>query len=144
MLVDDKPVFVAKRRDERWKDSKQIGIENPKFGMAALGGAEDGRSWLYNAGCNSGAGVDCAPSLGPASLWISLSRWAKWAQTLESFPERIPVSVIQLGSLLNVVAVPFEMTTVAGLRLEKDVSGFSSELRPPATQAFAESRYVSR
>jgi len=123
LKTDENPSLDVLASDEHWYDWGAAGFDIPHFGTAALGGAEDGRSVFYASGCGPSPKPkpNCGPSFGIATAGISLSRWALLAQSTERFPTRVPVAVTRIGGLLTIVAVPFEMTAVAGLRLRNMV-----------------------
>jgi len=98
----------------------------PMVGVAALGGAEDGRTLLYHYGWHAGVrraprkdqGVK-VPALDlPRIKLLRRLRLTKLLSRPGSFPRRIPISLVRLGHLLTVGAIPAEMTTTMGKRIQ--------------------------
>jgi neutral ceramidase len=96
----------------------------PEFGIASIGGAEDGRTALEHFGWHSGVrgapragqGVK-APALDLPS--IPLLKALKVTHLLapaSDFPSDLPVSILRLGPV-SIGTVPVEMTTAMGRRL---------------------------
>jgi neutral ceramidase len=110
------------------------GLALPEFGVAAIGGAEDGRTVLEHFGWHGGVRGPARPGQGvkvpaldlPA---IPLLAWLKPTRLLAppaDFPSDIPLSLVRLGRTLAVGAIPFEMTTTMGARLRRRLSAAES------------------
>ena len=119
------------RIDSGGEDSAGFGAR-PEFGVAAVGGAEDGRTPFYYYGWHGGVlskkprdgqgrkqpGLDL-PSL-PLFKALKLTRLLA---PRPSFPDYFPLSIARIGDLLTIGAIPVEMTTMMGKRIrEKLVS----------------------
>jgi neutral ceramidase len=107
------------------KDS--AGFEaKPEFGVASIGGADDGRTALYYYGWHGGVRSEKArggqghkqPALDLPS--VPLLKTLKLTNLLaprRNFPDRFPVSIARIGNLLTMGAIPVEMTTIMGKRV---------------------------
>ncbi len=102
------------------------GSRRPEFGVASLGGAEDGRTVLYDLGCRAGEtgpkrddgqGVK-RPALDFKA--IPLLKLTHLLAPARDFPTSVPVSLVRLGPL-SIAAVPVEMTTTTGWRVRKSL-----------------------
>jgi neutral ceramidase len=101
------------------------GLAPPEFGAATVGGAEDGRSAFYHSLWHGGVKDPMDTSAqAPKVPALSLSHLPWSVRTVLSllsgpgdFPRRLPVSVVRLGDLFSLAALPFEITTVAGQNL---------------------------
>lgn len=97
----------------------------PRAGVAALGGAEDGRSFLYEMGMREGVRGPVRNDHGPkhtfelelAGIPTSL---AKIVNNQSPPPKRAPVGVYRLGPLV-LVTLPGEFTTMMGRRIREHV-----------------------
>jgi hypothetical protein len=101
------------------------GLAPPQFGAATMGGAEDGRSAffysLWHGGVKGNSGnSQQVPKIGALELpqlpWY-IRKFARLVTNPGAFPHSLPVTVARLGDLVSIVAVPFEVTTLAGSRL---------------------------
>jgi len=91
----------------------------PTLGTAALGGAEDDRTLLYQLGWKEGVRDRRLREQGPKqpALDSQLVRAVALTESFappEMFPASLPISYVELGSLA-LVAVPFEMSTAQGI-----------------------------
>lgn len=100
----------------------------PNGGPAALGGAEDGRTWLYDWGCKegvsllerSGSRLSDRRSQAP-SFPCRLAYWvADIGMQLFAGPSTVPIGVYQIGQVA-LVTLPGEFTTVMGYRIREQV-----------------------
>jgi neutral ceramidase len=98
----------------------------PEFGVAAVGGAEDGRSLLYYYGWHSGVFADkprngqgCKlPALDLKSIGIlHLLNLTHTLAPTQSFPCQFPVSIARIGDILTIGAIPVELTSMMGRRI---------------------------
>ncbi len=97
----------------------------PAIGTAALGGAEDNRTQLYQLGWRDGVRDKATPAQGvklPA-LDSRIVRGLSLTRLLskpEAFPDSIPLVVARLGDF-SLAAVPVELTTAAGLSVRRSL-----------------------
>lgn len=100
----------------------------PLGGPAALGGAEDGRTWLYDWGCREGVSLlsktdshigdsDIQPPSFPCRLAFLV---ASVGMRILSGPSSVPMGVHRIGKLVF-VTLPGEFTTVMGYRIRQAV-----------------------
>jgi neutral ceramidase len=113
----------------------------PSAGAAELGGAEDGRTVFYNYGWRPEArkGPDADDVKEPgldqplADALTSLDRdalagFVRFVRpthfvSARNFPQEIPVAVARFGDVLDLAAVPTEVTTAAGRAMKAAVAG---------------------
>lgn len=103
------------------------GSRDPEFGAAALGGAEDGRTFLFDLGWragvtgprrNDGHGVK-QPALDFKDLpFLQITRLLN---PPSNFPKAVPVGLARLGPL-TVATLPVEITTAAGWQVRKELT----------------------
>jgi neutral ceramidase len=91
----------------------------PTLGTAALGGAEDDRTLLYQLGWKEGVRDRRLREQGPKqpALDSQLVRAVALTESFappEMFPASLPITYAELGNLA-LVAVPFEMSTAQGM-----------------------------
>jgi neutral ceramidase len=104
----------------------------PEFGVASVGGAEDGRTPFYYYGWHGGIlsekprdgqgrkqpGLDL-----PGFPLLKALKLTHLLAPRRSFPDYFPLSIARIGDLLTIGAIPVEMTTMMGKRIrEKLVS----------------------
>lgn len=99
---------------------------NPRFGAAALGGAEDDRTVLFDLGFREGMREQPQGGQGSklAALDSPLLRELKLTALFapdQDFPGTMDVTTIRLGKLFF-AAVPVEMTTAMGYRIRKSLN----------------------
>ena len=132
----DPPTSRVSARRAASKQSDFCNGTRPVMGIATLGGAEDGRSFAFDLGWRSeersglrrksslqglyesihkdqapkipGLDLKDVPGIGLTGLLAPAS----------SYPAEVPVSLVQLGSR-SIAAVPFEVTTAAGLDIRE-------------------------
>ena len=100
----------------------------PSGGPAALGGAEDGRTFLYDWGCKEGVGA--APTAGnphptkPGPLCLFAYSIARLGLLIFDGPKSAPMGVYRLGPVV-LVTLPGEFTTVMGQRIRQSIQSES-------------------
>lgn len=128
--------------------------KKPIAGAAELGGAEDGRTIFYNYGWRPEArkGPDSGDDVKEPGLdrpladalesfdgdaLAGIARFVKPTRfvSAKDFPQEIPVAVAHLGGLLDLAAVPTEVTTAAGRAIRAVVARGSG--RPVAIVGLA-------
>ncbi|MEQ6342481.1 MAG: neutral/alkaline non-lysosomal ceramidase N-terminal domain-containing protein [Gammaproteobacteria bacterium] len=96
--------------DDKQHDS--CTFKHPAGGAAALGGAEDGRTFLYKWGCREGE----SPSL-LCGIAYAITHTA---MVFLSGPTDVPVGIYRIGPIAF-VTLPGEFTTVMGRRIREGV-----------------------
>jgi len=97
----------------------------PVFGVASMGGAEDGRTLLYTYGWHGGVrvqggGDEKMPALDLHNKFL-LKLVQHFVAAPRNFPSLLPVTVARLGSVLTIATLPVEMTTVMGEKVRSDL-----------------------
>ncbi len=109
----------------RWTDDageERRTARRPQAGKGQFGGAEDGRTRMYDRGWNEGVARRRARRGGQGSKRPALP-WplSAAAPARNATPRRVPLSVVQLGDV-PLVTLPGEVTTVLGRRISTAVS----------------------
>jgi neutral ceramidase len=125
------PSVAAERRCTAGADSAALAPE-PAIGTAALGGAEEDRTQLYQLGWRDGVRDKATPAQGvklPAldSRIVRGLSLTKLLSKREAFPDSIPLVVARLGDFA-LAAVPVELTTAAGLSVRRSLNRQHGEL----------------
>lgn len=111
-------------------DTRSHLASRPEFGVAALGGAEDGRTIMFQYGfhggvLNEGKQTDQGvkqPGLDlPNIKLLTIVKPTSLLAPPKGFPKAIPISFAQLGTLLSVGAIPFETTSMMGYRIKREL-----------------------
>ncbi len=131
------------------KQTAFCGGTRPVMGVATLGGAEDGRSFAFDLGWRAperGANPKRKSFL--ARVWNRIRHWTAYREMKAQepkvpgldlrdlpgigltgliappggYPSEVPASLVRLGSR-TIAAVPFEMTTAAGMWLKDRLAG---------------------
>lgn len=120
---------------QRAKEYERKSVEDPKPGVAELGGAPDGRTIFYDLGLReemrSFARDEHGAKLPPGKLEVGDLSFdiAKLTFILEPPPDEAPLGVYRLGKTA-IVALPGEFTTIMGQRVREAVT---AKLGPPDT-----------
>jgi neutral ceramidase len=122
---------LAKAQVQRWlkksflpgaKTQKGELCAKPMVGVPVLGGAEDGRSFLYGRlgvyEGNRGPVTDCqAEKVYPLHFKFILKTLSK----VVSVPEVAPLHIVKIGDLVTFAALPVEATTETGRGIHDDL-----------------------
>ncbi|MDQ2870682.1 MAG: neutral/alkaline non-lysosomal ceramidase N-terminal domain-containing protein [Acidobacteriota bacterium] len=127
------------------KQAGFCGGTRPVMGTATLGGAEDGRSFAFDLGWRAPErGAKQKKKSFLARVWNRIRHWTAYREVKAQnpkvpgldirdlpgigltglvappggYPSEVPASLVRLGSR-TVAAVPFEMTTAAGMELKE-------------------------
>jgi len=92
----------------------------PRMGLPALGGAEDGPTWLNPVIAREGQ-KRSSPRGEHGVKRHALGFAQRWFMNTDKAPTFIPVQVIRIGSV-RMVALPFEMTVESARRVRREVS----------------------
>ena len=93
--------------------------ESAVIGVATVGGAADGRSWLYRFGFSKGHGG--APRGCQREKRAAFGFLQRVLLHRTAFPATVPLHMIAFGDRLTIVTVPGEPTTEVGRRIAKHV-----------------------
>lgn len=118
-------------------------LPHVRGGPAALGGAEDGRTFLYKLGCEEGVGATVAGLRRPSSFLCSIAyAIAGIGVRLLDAPESLPLGVYKVGPV-TLATLPGEFTTIAGLRVRDAVAGAISSSSSNVILVGLANEYVS-
>jgi neutral ceramidase len=104
----------------------------PEFGVASVGGAEDGRTPFYYYGWHGGVLSEKPrggqgrkqPALDlPSIKLLQMLKLTRVISPRRSFPDFFPVSIARIGDILEIGAIPVEMTTMMGKRIREKLGG---------------------
>jgi neutral ceramidase len=106
-------------------------LSQPEMGVATIGGAEDGRTFLYHYGWHEGVvssearGNHDGKIPGLDQPTFPLTRFLKITSLFShprDFPTLLPVMLIRIGNTVSIGTVPAEMTTAMGWQLRETLS----------------------
>jgi neutral ceramidase len=107
-------------------NSAECVARSPLAGVGALGGAEDGRTWLYRWGWREGVTGpvnddqgDKTPALGFITSLLARP---------STFPDRMPLGVYGIGPVL-IATLPGEFTVTMGRRIEQAIGATMTTAR---------------
>jgi neutral ceramidase len=108
-------------------------LASPEFGVASIGGAEDGRTALEHFGWHSGVRGSPRPGQGvkvpaldlPSVPLLKTLRLTPLLAPPADFPSHLPLSILRLGPV-SIGTIPFEMTTVMGRRLKASLQAIEA------------------
>ncbi|MCA1583037.1 MAG: neutral/alkaline non-lysosomal ceramidase N-terminal domain-containing protein [Acidobacteria bacterium] len=147
VTVDGPGARVSAARASR-KQTAFCGGTRPVMGIATLGGAEDGRSFAFDLGWRAPErGANRKKKSVLSRVWNRIRHWTAYREMKaqepkvpgldfrdlpgsgvtgliappEGYPSEVPASLVRVGSR-TIAAVPFEMTTAAGMSLKTSLA----------------------
>lgn len=127
ITMDQDPRVTVRRANLPRRQFCPPGSKDPEFGAAALGGAEDGRTFLHDLGWRAGVtgprrhdghGIKL-PALDVKEL--SFLRLTRLLNPASNFPNAVPIGLAHIGPL-TLASLPVEITTAAGWQIRKKLA----------------------